>query len=239
MNLVFDIDDTLYDLMEPFRLAHGKFFAGRTSKDVAELFQKSRQYSDMILARERQGLIAPEDTFPMRIQMTYQDAGLSLSRETCRLFEEEYRLRQREITLFPCMEQVLNACQEGRIPTAILTNGNSRGQRQKISALKLARWFDDAHIFISGETGYQKPDIMAFRHIETKLGFTPEDSWYIGDTYEADILSASRAGWHSVWFNHRKRARRTDLPPADIELRSKEEILPIVNEMIRNTTERN
>ncbi len=239
MNLVFDIDDTLYDLMEPFRLAHEKFFAGRTSKDVTELFQNSRQYSDIILAQEKQGLIAPEDTFSMRIRLTYQDAGLSLSSEACRLFEEEYRLRQREITLFPCMEQVLNACQKARIPTAILTNGNSRGQRRKISALNLARWFDNTHIFISGETGYQKPDVMAFRHIESKLGFTPEDSWYIGDTYEADILSAGNAGWHSVWFNHRKRARRTDLPPADIEIQSIEDIFQLVNEMIRNTTERN
>ena len=80
---------------------------------------------------------------------------------------------------------------------------------------------------------------MAFRLFESKLGFTPEDLWYIGDTYEADILSAGNAGWHSVWFNHRKRARRTDLPPADIEIQSKEDIFQLVNEMIRNTTERN
>ena len=81
---------------------------------------------------------------------------------------------------------------------------------------------------------YQKPDVMAFRHIESKLGFTPEDSWYIGDTYEADILSAGNAGWHSVWFNHRKRICQTD-----IEIQSKEDIFQLVNEMIRNTTERN
>lgn len=139
MNLVFDIDDTLYDLMKPFQSAHKKFFAQKTPADVTELFLKSRRCSDIILEQEKQGLIAPEDTFAKRIQMTYQDAGLSVSRNEAALFEQEYRLRQKEIALFPCMERVLNICQTAQIPIAILTNGNSRGQRKKISALKLER----------------------------------------------------------------------------------------------------
>lgn len=228
MNLVFDIDDTLYDLMEPFRLAHEKYFASRTSADVTELFRKSRHYSDMILSQEKQGLIAPEAAFSKRIQMTYQDAGLAVSDDACRLFETEYRLRQKEITLFPCIEQMLNACRKAQVPMAILTNGNSRGQRQKISALKLERWFDDDHIFISGEIGYQKPDIRAFRHIEEKLNYAPEESWYVGDTYLADIISADAAGWHSIWFNHRKRNCQTETLLADIEVQNTEDLLDVI-----------
>lgn len=228
MNIVFDIDDTLYDLMQPFQLAHEKYFAAKTSMNVSELFMKSRNYANIILAQEKQGLITPEDTFPKRIQMTYQDAGLSVSLVNAALFEQEYRLRQKEISLFPCMEQALNICRDAQIPIAVLTNGNSRGQRKKISALKLERWFDNDHIFISGETGYQKPDIMAFRHIEAKLGYKPEDTWYVGDTYEADIASAAQAGWHSIWFNHRKNILRADALPADIEIRNKENILDVI-----------
>lgn len=228
MNIVFDIDDTLYDLMRPFQLAHEKFFASQTAIDITELFMKSRYYSDIILAQEKQGLIAPEDTFPKRIQMTYQSAGLSVSREESLLFEQEYRLRQKDISLFPCMERLLNVCQSAEIPMAILTNGSSKGQRKKISALRLTRWFDNEHIFISGETGYQKPDVMAFRNIEDKLGYTPETTWYIGDTYEADIISANQAGWHSIWFNHRKRICPTDALLADIEIQNKKDIPEII-----------
>ena len=231
MNLVFDIDDTLYDLMKPFQLAHEKFFATQTSLDITELFMASRHYSDIILAQEKQGLIAPEDTFPKRIQMTYQSAGLSVSREEACLFEQEYRLRQKEIALFPCMEDVLNACRTSQIPIALLTNGNSKGQRKKISSLKLQNWFDNEHIFISGETGYQKPDIMAFRNIESRLGYVPEDSWYIGDTYQADIVSAHRAGWHSIWFNHRKRICQTATLLADMEIQNKEDILDVIRRL--------
>lgn len=228
MNIVFDIDDTLYDLMKPFQSAHEKFFAQKVPADAAALFLKSRYYSDIILEQEKQGLIAPEDTFAKRIQLTYKDAGLSVSKEEAYRFEQEYRLRQKEISLFPCMERVLNICRASQIPTAILTNGNSRGQRKKISALKLERWFDNDHIFISGETGYQKPDIRAFRHIEDKLGYIPEETWYVGDTYETDIVSANQAGWHSIWFNHRKRNCQTDTLLADMEIQNKETILDVI-----------
>lgn len=229
MNIVFDIDDTLYDLMEPFQAAHEKFFASQTTADVRELFMKSRHYSDIILAQEKQGLIAPEDSFPKRIRTTYQDAGLSVSRQEACLFEQEYRLRQKEITLFPCMEHLLNVCRKAQVPMAVLTNGSSHGQRRKISALKLERWFDPEHIFISGEIGYQKPDAMAFRQIEDRLGYIPADTWYVGDTFDIDIVGAQRAGWHSIWFNHRKRNCRAKAP-ADIELRSETEVLEVIRQ---------
>ena len=34
--LVFDIDDTMYDLMAPFKKAHDHLFAGRVNADTTE-----------------------------------------------------------------------------------------------------------------------------------------------------------------------------------------------------------
>ena len=44
MNLIFDLDDTLYDLMGPFELVHKKLYADKTDADCTELFIKSRDY---------------------------------------------------------------------------------------------------------------------------------------------------------------------------------------------------
>ena len=33
MNLIFDLDDTLYDLMGPFELVHKKLYADKTDAD--------------------------------------------------------------------------------------------------------------------------------------------------------------------------------------------------------------
>ena len=40
MNLIFDLDDTLYDLMGPFELVHKKLYADKTDADCTELFIK-------------------------------------------------------------------------------------------------------------------------------------------------------------------------------------------------------
>ena len=55
MNLVFDLDDTLYDLSEPFRRSHKDLFAEQLGEDCEELFRMSRIYSDEVLALEKEG----------------------------------------------------------------------------------------------------------------------------------------------------------------------------------------
>lgn len=140
MNIVFDVDDTMYDLMEPFRMAHERYFADRTMADCAGLFDQSRIYSDVILEQERQGIVRSEDAFFRRIQRTYQDAGIDVTREESDRFEQEYRYWQSRIRMFGFMKDILDYCRKERIPMAVLTNGNSEGQRKKTSALGLNRW---------------------------------------------------------------------------------------------------
>ena len=53
-NVIFDVDDTLYDLMEAFDKVHKEFFEDKTKEDCEELFKRSRIYSDeaFYMARE-------------------------------------------------------------------------------------------------------------------------------------------------------------------------------------------
>jgi hypothetical protein len=54
-NVIFDVDDTLYDLMEPFQKAHKELMAARTDADCEELFEASRTYSDEAFCMSREG----------------------------------------------------------------------------------------------------------------------------------------------------------------------------------------
>ncbi len=40
----------------------------------------------------------------------------------------------------------------------------------------------------------------------------PEETWFIGDTFEIDVVGAKNSGWHVIWFNHRNRP----MPEGDI-----------------------
>lgn len=228
MNLVFDLDDTLYDLMDPFQKAFEKLLADRTEIDCEDVFMKSRIYCDIVLYREKEGLIRPEDAFYERMRMTCEDVGISITGEETRQFEAEYRFHQTNIQLWGFIKELLDECKRKRVPIAVLTNGSHKGQQSKVDALGLGNWFKDGSIFISEDIGCHKPDLYAYKYIERQLHFRPEDTWYIGDTYESDIIGASRAGWHTIWTNHRKRPCPEAISRADEEITEKEQLLPLL-----------
>ena len=230
MNIVFDIDDTMYDLMEPFRRAHEKYFKDRTRADCARLFDRSRVYSEIILEQERQGVVKSHEAFYRRIQMTYQDVGINVTWDESDRFEQEYRRQQSLIRMFDFMRDTLDYCRREQILLAVLTNGNSNGQRKKAAVLELNKWFEDDRIFVTGEIGWHKPDVRAFRAVEEHTGFAPEDTWYVGDSYESDVEGASRAGWHVIWLNHRRRPCPSAQNLSENELEDGKELLRLIRQ---------
>ena len=232
--LVFDVDDTIYDLMWPFQMAYEKILAGRACVSCEVLFEKSRIFSDIVLEKEKQGLVLPEEAFYLRMKMACEDVGISITREESDAFEKEYRYYQTKIEPFDYMEEVLDYCKKMQIRRAVLTNGNRRAQGRKLSALRLERWFDADRMFISGEIGYHKPDVRAFQTVQDRLAVPDADIWYIGDTYENDIAGAHHAGWHTIWLNHRKRRCPDAVSLADRELTCGREVLPVIKMIFTN-----
>lgn len=233
MNIVFDLDDTLYDLSEPFRRSHKDLFGEILGEDCEELFRMSRIYSDEVLALEKAGEIPKEDSFYHRIYRTYLDAGLDLDRETVNRFEEKYRFYQKHITVPEDIKVLLDYCKNTGHQMVIFSNGNVKNQGSKIAALDMKRWFEDENIIISEVTGYHKPSLGAFRYVEKHLGLRPEEICYIGDTYEADVFGGKRAGWKVIWYNHRHRAVPAEGNAADITVYTAEELLEVLkNEYI-------
>lgn len=231
--LIFDLDDTLYDLSEPFRRAHAELFAERLGEDCEALFRMSRIYSDEILALEKAGEIPKEDSFYHRIHRTYLDAGLDMERATADQFEEKYRYYQKHITVPKGIQVMLDSCKQAGTHMAVFSNGNVKNQGAKIEALGLNRWFCEENIFISEVTGYHKPSLGAFQYVQEHLQVKPEEIWYVGDTYEADVFGGKRAGWNVIWYNHRHREFPKEGNAADITVHTAEELLEVIkNECI-------
>ena len=46
--------------------------------------------------------------------------------------------------------------------------------------------------------------------------------------FEVDVVGAKKAGWHVIWFNHRKRPMpEGDIRP-DLEVRTVEELMDVI-----------
>ena len=91
----------------------------------------------------------------------------------------------------------------------------------------LLNWVDEDNIIISQATGYEKPDIEIFDLGKKQFSLNPENSLYVGDNFNNDVVGSKRAGWQALWLNHRNR----QLPEGttkiqDIELTSFDQLLP-------------
>lgn len=228
MNIIFDLDDTIYNLMEPFERVHKELYADQTKMSCEELFQASRIYSDEAFYMEAKGLITREEEFAYRIKKTYADAGIQVSDEDAKIFEKKYRLYQQQIHIPDGIVKVLEECKKKDILIAAITNGKRVSQWKKVKALHLEDWILTERIFISEELPAPKPDVRAFAAVQEKLNLDPEETWFIGDTFEVDVDGAIRAGWHVIWYNHRKRMAPTKEIRPDYEVRTEEELLEIV-----------
>ena len=235
MNLVFDLDDTIYNLMEPFQATHETLYKDKTAVDATTLFMKSRVVCDEVVKKERAGLIAPEDVFYMRIKLAYEDYGIEIDREAAAEFERIYRINQKMIKPDEEVRELLDFCREKQICKAVLTNGVEKDQKNKAAFLKLNRWFPEENIFVSGAIGHQKPEPGAFHYVQTKLKLNPQETWYIGDSYDFDVRGAHGAGWRSIWYNHRQRPCPDEKNLADITVENSRDLKEIIKKMWRES----
>ena len=205
--LVFDLDDTLYNLMDSFAGAHEELYADRTNIKSGELFAASRKYNAIAFDMWNRGEITQKEEFAYRIRESYREFGVELTEAEIEEFEKNYRQRQAHLQLSAEMTEILTVLTDHNIPMVLLTNGNHKDQWSKIQSLGLTRFIPEQHIFISEDLPAPKPDPAAFRTVEDILDLNPECTWYIGDTFEVDIIGAQRAGWHTIWFNHRRKGK--------------------------------
>ena len=98
----------------------------------------------------------------------------------------------RGVRLYPDALPVLQALAARDVHLAILTNGPSDGQRDKLAATGLDRLVPD--IFISEEKGIAKPERGAFAGVLNTFGVAPQKALMVGDDVKNDIEPARRLG---------------------------------------------
>lgn len=234
MKIIFDVDDTLYNLMDSFRKAHEELYADQTDTPIETIFQTSRRYNDEAFQMWCKGLIDKKQEFHYRIYKTYEEFGVHLQEEDTSLFQKRYRYYQGKIELFEGMEGLLDELKDHKVEMAILTNGNHVDQFKKTQALAVTKWIPEEHIFISEDLPAHKPDVRAFQAVQNQLNWNPEEIWYIGDTFESDIIGSCRAGWHCIWFNHRQREIPEGVDESlrpDYEVKSMDELKELLKSM--------
>jgi len=97
---------------------------------------------------------------------------------------------------------------------AIVTNGPSQSQWEKIRELRLEEYFDC--IVVSGDLKWEKPQPEIFHRVCTALGVQPYECLMVGDKIETDIVGGCQAQLGiTVWIPLDEPGQETPNPPPD------------------------
>ena len=96
---------------------------------------------------------------------------------------------------FDDVKDLVDAVNQARIPVALVTNGASDTQREKVDALGMACWL--CTFSVSGETGVAKPDKGAFTFALEALGVSGKEVWHVGDNLATDSVWGDTKGTRS------------------------------------------
>lgn len=97
---------------------------------------------------------------------------------------------------------------------ALLTNGASDVQREKLSRTRFGRHF--SVIVISLEVGVGKPEPRVFEIALERLGVRADEAVMVGDSLLRDVAGAQSAGLHTVWIDRGLWDERGPVPDATI-----------------------
>jgi 2-haloalkanoic acid dehalogenase type II len=184
--ILFDLDDTLYDLRSYWR-------------------ERLRLALDVVRARyshfDREALVGV--AIAERVYMAqWPDFLRRQGIEDEALIAEAHEVFRRQwfegLALADDTAQTLEALRP-RYRLGLVTNGPSAIQRAKIEHFGLADYFDV--LIVSEEVGVAKPDPAIFMLALERLGVEPAEALFVGDSPEYDLRGAEAAGMAFVWMN--------------------------------------
>ena len=229
-NLIFDLDDTLYQRRDPYLAAFHACFGQIQGLDEDALFRESRIIGDEEYARRIRGEISMREMEVRRTTRTLQKFGIPVTNEEAIRFERAYQEALKTIRVNAGMQKVLDlAGKQGQF-LGILTNGPRERQLGKFEALGLSRWIPKDRLVISSAVGASKPDPAIFRAMEERFCLDPESTCMIGDSEETDIRGAKRAGWHTILFAEPFLAQHKEETEADAVAEGEAGLLALLRE---------
>lgn len=210
--ILFDVDDTLYDLSEPFCNAYTELYGQTDQSLLEEIFLTSRKYSDEVYNEALSGKLTMEEMYIYRVQKAFAEFEKKITDADALEFQNVYEKYQFKISLSRTMRQLLEECRKRWI-LGVITNGPTKHQWDKINTLGLTQYIPKENIFVSGQLGVSKPQKEIFTYACRHIGVSTEESCFVGDTFQNDIIGAKNAGMKAVWFQRRKTEVFSNIQP--------------------------
>lgn len=172
--LVFDLDDTLYNEIQYIRSAFREI-AQKLDHDAwknlfVTMFSMHRNKLDVF---------------------QYLAENYAVEKKQLKIW---YDIHIPDINPFVQVSDLFRAIKSKAGSIAIITDGYSKRQRTKLSALNLYNQID--YIVVSEELGTEKPHMGNYKSIENH--FEAKTYYYIADNFRKDFISPIKLGWKTI-----------------------------------------
>lgn len=132
--------------------------------------------------------------------------------------------KEKAIYLYPMVHETLEYLHLQGYHLVLITNGDAKRQREKITRFDLAKHFD--FIFIEGEQGFGKPNQKIYQKALDSCHVLAHEACMVGDNYLWEVKAPIEYGMKGIWVDHDGKT----LPEHDIQPTF---IIQQVNELIK------
>ena len=201
-DVFFDLDHTLWDFDKNSGLAFERVF--RKHKIELPLADFLKVYEPINLdywKKYREDRVSKEQLRRGRLTETFDCFELKFPLETidslAHCYIEELPIDNHLFTGAVDILDYLSA----NYRLHIITNGFEEVQHLKLHNSGIKKYFST--VTTSEEVGLKKPHPVIFETALMKASVASTQSVMIGDSLEADIIGAQKAGMHTLFFNYR------------------------------------
>lgn len=218
--ILFDLDETLFDRTGSLR----EFLADQHERHSALSSCELGVLLDRFLKLDNRGRELKSVVYTTLLaELDVVDA--TLADHLVSEYEEHFWRFARP---FEGLVEMLSQITARGLRTAVVTNGRSHIQLRSLLALNLDRSLD-AYL-ISEAEGVRKPEAEIFLRAARKLGTTPQECVFVGDSPEADIIGAQQVGMKTIWFPNGAVWPSKEERRPDAEVSALIEIVSVLNE---------
>ena len=210
--VIFDLDRTILNLAIAEKIALELIYKNYIKCDYSfeEFLISYNAINEFWWQKRSNGEANPEEVRHYRFKDLFEKLTVK-SKYTIDEISSIYMLNSKEYwRSYPNVIDILEILFDSNFKLGIITNGFTEVQKRKIDHLGIKHYFKS--IVMSDDLNIAKPDKRIFHHSLEELEAEANESVYIGDDYNTDILGAKKAGLHAIWYNEFNKNNPDNIP---------------------------
>jgi len=218
-NVLFDLDDTLFDFHKAEKIALTKTLVHFGIDPTEETLALYSTINAAHWKRLELGEISREEVKVGRYRELFETIGVECDPVKATAYYESMLAIGHYF--MPGAPELLEELYR-KYRLYIVSNGTASVQDSRLESAGIAPYFKD--IFISERLGADKPTKKFFDIVFSRIeGFERDKAVIVGDRLSSDILGGINAGIKTCWFNPKRLPGKEDIP-ADYEIHALSEL---------------